>query len=542
MKKTYRNTAVWVPLAIALAFAGGMMLSRYIFSGASPSPAREKLSTVLGLIGSEYVDEVDTDSLIEAMFPQLLSELDPHSSYIAAADLQSVNEELQGSFTGVGISFTISNDSITVLEVISGGPSEKVGLMAGDRIVTVNDSVVAGKSITNEKVMSVLRGPAGTKVKLGIKRSTSPKLLSYEVTRGPIPVTSIDASYMIDPRTGYIKVNKFASGTYDEFLTSMVGLKQAGASRYILDLRGNGGGFMEMAILMANEFLPSGSMIVATKGRRPSNDSMTFSDGTGTFTDAQLVVLIDEYSASASEILAGAVQDNDRGLTIGRRSFGKGLIQRQIELPDSSALRLTIARYYTPSGRCIQKNYTMGGLKDYAGELLSRYESGELFSRDSVKLDKNLIFKTVGGRNVYGGGGIVPDIFVANDTSSVTSYYLNVLNAGLMQKYAFSYADLNRQQLSGVKTVSQLLATLPPDDVLLQSFADYAASEGIPARWYYINISRPLLVNQLKALIARDILGVSAFYEITNRRDPVVSEALRQLDSGAASIPVTAHQ
>lgn len=540
MKKSYKNPVIWLPLVVAVAFVGGMLLSHVIFPGNPHSKAREKLGTVLGLIGSEYVDEIDTDSLVEAMFPMLLSELDPHSSYISAADLQSVNEELNGSFTGVGISFTISNDSITVLEVISGGPSEKVGLMAGDRIVTVNDSVVAGKSISNEKVLSMLRGEAGTKVKLGIKRVTSPKLLEYEVTRGSIPVSSIDASYMLDNRTGYIKVNKFASGTYDEFLTSMVELKRAGARRYILDLRGNGGGFMETAVLMANEFLPSGSVIVATKGRRPSSDSITLSDGTGTFTDVELVVLIDEYSASSSEIFAGAIQDNDRGLTVGRRSFGKGLIQRQIELPDSSALRLTIARYYTPSGRCIQKSYTMGGFKDYAGELLDRYESGELFERDSVKIDKSLIFKTAGGRTVYGGGGIIPDIFVANDTSAITSYYLNVLNAGLMQKYAFNYADLNRRALSRTKTVAKLLATLPPDDVLLQSFADYAAAEGVPARWYYINISRDLLVNQLKALIARDILGVSAFYEISNRRDPVVSEALRQLNSGGASIPVRA--
>jgi len=540
MKKSYKNPVIWLPLVVAVAFVGGMLLSHVIFPGNPHSKAREKLGTVLGLIGSEYVDEIDTDSLVEAMFPMLLSELDPHSSYISAADLQSVNEELNGSFTGVGISFTISNDSITVLEVISGGPSEKVGLMAGDRIVTVNDSVVAGKSISNEKVLSMLRGEAGTKVKLGIKRVTSPKLLEYEVTRGSIPVSSIDASYMLDNRTGYIKVNKFASGTYDEFLTSMVELKRAGARRYILDLRGNGGGFMETAVLMANEFLPSGSVIVATKGRRPSSDSITLSDGTGTFTDVELVVLIDEYSASSSEIFAGAIQDNDRGLTVGRRSFGKGLIQRQIELPDSSALRLTIARYYTPSGRCIQKSYTMGGFKDYAGELLDRYESGELFERDSVKIDKSLIFKTAGGRTVYGGGGIIPDIFVANDTSAITSYYLNVLNAGLMQKYAFNYADLNRRALSRTKTVAKLLATLPPEDVLLQSFADYAAAEGVPARWYYINISRDLLVNQLKALIARDILGVSAFYEISNRRDPVVSEALRQLNSGGASIPVRA--
>ncbi len=540
MKKSYKNPVIWLPFVVAVAFVGGMLLSHVIFSGNPHSKIREKLGTVLGLIGSEYVDEIDTDSLVEAMFPMLLSELDPHSSYISAADLQSVNEELNGSFTGVGISFTISNDSITVLEVISGGPSEKVGLMAGDRIVTVNDSVVAGKSISNEKVLSMLRGEAGTKVKLGIKRVTSSKLLEYEVTRGSIPVSSIDASYMLDNRTGYIKVNKFASGTYDEFLTSMVELKRAGARRYILDLRGNGGGFMETAVLMANEFLPSGSVIVATKGHRPSSDSVTLSDGTGTFTDVELVVLIDEYSASSSEILAGAIQDNDRGLTVGRRSFGKGLIQRQIELPDSSALRLTIARYYTPSGRCIQKSYTMGGFKDYAGELLSRDESGELFERDSVKIDKSLIFKTVGGRTVYGGGGIIPDIFVANDTSAITSYYLNVLNAGLMQKYAFNYADLNRSALSRTKTVAKLLATLPPDDVLLQSFADYAAAGGVPARWYYINISRDLLVNQLKALIARDILGVSAFYEISNKRDPVVNEALRQLNSGGASIPVRA--
>lgn len=538
MNNRLKNPAVWIPLTVALAFVGGMLSTKGLFVQDRSASGNNKLNTLLNIIGHEYVDAVDTDSLMETMYPQLLSGLDPHSVYIKAEDLEAVNSELEGSFSGIGITFNMLNDSINVLEVLSGGPSEKVGLLAGDRIVTINDSVVAGKKWSNEKVMSWLRGESGTKVRLGIRRSTSPELLPFEVTRGPIPVTSIDASYLIDDVTGYIRVNKFGRTTYDEFYTDMVKLRDAGAKRYVVDLRGNGGGFMEMAVMMANEFLPAGQLIVATHGRDESAESTAVSDGGGTFQDAELTVLIDEFSASASEIFAGAIQDHDRGLVVGRRSFGKGLVQRQMELPDGSAVRLTIARYYTPSGRCIQKTYTHGENLDYAHEIVDRYNSGEIFNGDSIKHDDSMIFKTDAGRVVYGGGGIMPDIFVPNDTAEITSYYLNVLNKGLLQKFSFDFTDRYRAELKNAGSVNAMLKVLPPDEELLVEFVDYAKSNGVPARWYYINISRKLIVKDLKALIARDVFGTSAFYKVNNLTDPTVVRALQEMRRGATRFPV----
>lgn len=538
MNNRLKNPAVWIPLTVALAFVGGMLSTKGLFVQDRSASGNNKLNTLLNIIGHEYVDAVDTDSLMETMYPQLLSGLDPHSVYIKAEDLEAVNSELEGSFSGIGITFNMLNDSINVLEVLSGGPSEKVGLLAGDRIVTINDSVVAGKKWSNEKVMSWLRGESGTKVRLGIRRSTSSELLPFEVTRGPIPVTSIDASYLIDDVTGYIRVNKFGRTTYDEFYTDMVKLRDAGAKRYVVDLRGNGGGFMEMAVMMANEFLPAGQLIVATHGRDESAESTAVSDGGGTFQNAELTVLIDEFSASASEIFAGAIQDHDRGLVVGRRSFGKGLVQRQMELPDGSAVRLTIARYYTPSGRCIQKTYTHGENLDYAHEIVDRYNSGEIFNGDSIKHDDSMVFKTDAGRVVYGGGGIMPDIFVPNDTAEITSYYLNVLNKGLLQKFSFDFTDRHRAELKNAGSVNAMLKVLPPDEELLVEFVDYAKSNGVPARWYYINISRKLIVKDLKALIARDVFGTSAFYKVNNLTDPTVVRALQEMRRGATRFPV----
>lgn len=527
-----KNPLVWIPLVIALAFAGGMWTGSVLFPRQPRWSGQEKLATILKIIDSQYVDTVNVDSILELAIPDLLTHLDPHSVYIPASELQAVNDELGGSFSGIGVSFSILNDTVTVLEVIPGGPSEKVGLLAGDRIVTVDDSVAAGRGWNNERVMSTLRGPKDTKVKLGIMRSSSPgRTFEYEVTRGDIPVTSVDASYMLDDVTGYVKVNKFGTNTYSEFLQAIVELKNEGASRYVVDLRGNGGGLMQTAILMANEFLPRNSLIVSTRGRNPLNDEITVSDGTGSFKTDAVCVLIDEYSASASEIFAGAIQDNDRGKVIGRRSFGKGLVQNQTTLPDSSALRLTVARYYTPSGRCIQKTYKPGQLDDYNHEILERYARGEAYSADSVKLDKSLLFKTVGGRTVYGGGGIMPDIFVPNDTSGVTSWYLSVANAGLLHRFAFDYTDRNRSRLSAKENLDDLLAELPADDYLLQEFVNYASANKVPARWYYINISRDLIVNQLKAFIVRDLLTMTDFYRVWNTDDPVISRAVAEFDT-----------
>lgn len=537
MNNRLKKPDVWMPLALALALVGGMWIGKTFFNNYHGWDSRAKLDTILELIDENYVDDIDTDSILEASFSGIMSHLDPHSVYIPASDLQSVNEELEGSFSGIGISFNMLGDTINVLEVISGGPSEKAGILPGDRIVTINDSLVAGQKWSNSKVMSNLRGPKGSIVHLGIKRPTAKKLLPYDVKRDDIPVTSIDASYFIDNGIGYIKINRFGATTYSEFLTSMVTLMADGAEKFIIDLRGNGGGFMDHAVLMANEFLPSGSPIVAIKGKNRSRDNATMSDGSGSFKDKEIVVLIDEISASASEIFAGAMQDNDRGLIVGRRSFGKGLVQNQLELPDSSALRLTIARYYTPSGRCIQKTYAPG--VDYERELLNRFEHGELYSADSIKQDKSLEFTTLHGRKVYGGGGITPDIFVPNDSSGITSYYINVINAGLIQKFTFDYTDTNRATLSKSKNGHELLPLLPDDDTLLQNFVNYAQRNGVAPRWYYINLSRDLLVNSLKAMIARNIHGVQGYYEVFNDTDRTVISALEALKSGRSAFPIT---
>lgn len=518
----------WIPLIVAITFVAGASLSQLKTSHDSTQFTKSsKLDAVLSLIDQEYVDPLDIDSLIELTIPDLLDNLDPHTVYIPASDLQAVNEDLDGSFSGVGISFAIQEDTVMVLEVIAGGPAERVGLVPGDRIVTIDGRNFTGEKITNDSVMTNLRGPKDTTVALGIKRNTSPKILTFEVTRGDIPVNSVVSAYIIDDGIGYIKVDKFGRSTFNEFFQSLMQLKLQGANDFIVDLRGNGGGFMEIAIMMANEFLERGEMIVFTRGRDGSNESFIRADGTGTFKEAGITVLIDEFSASASEIFAGAIQDNDRGWIIGRRSFGKGLIQQQFDLPDSSALRLTVGRYYTPSGRSIQKDYSDS--ERYNNDIIERYEHGEAFSADSIIVDKSLEYKTAGGRTVYGGGGIIPDVFVPNDTTGVTNYYIKVANAGLLQKFAFIYADTHRAEFEKAQDVTELLELLPPDYLLMEEFVAFAVKNGIPAQWAYIKHSRNLIVTQLKALIARDALGISAYYEIMNRIDPTVGSALSAL-------------
>lgn len=531
---------MWLPVAVAVAFAVGLFVGARMFKSTPSWNTQVKIGEMMDLISSEYVDEVDVDSLLEASIPDIIAKLDPHSVYIPASELEQTNEVLEGSFGGIGVVFNMMTDTATVVEIVSGGPAEKVGMLAGDRIVTVNDSVVAGVKLESEKLRKKLKGPKGTKVTLGIKRSTAPEILTFEVVRGDIPMTSVDAAYMIEPAIGYLRINRFGRTTFMEFLNSMVKLRGEGAEKYIIDLRGNTGGYMEPAIFMANEFLEGGLPIVSTKGRLGEINNTYGSDGTGSFKDAELIVLIDEGSASASEIFAGAIQDNDRGLIIGRRSFGKGLVQRQIELPDSSALRLTTARYYTPSGRCIQKAYTPGSNEDYQMEIYNRFNHGEGFSADSIRLDKSKIYTTLGGREVYGGGGIVPDVFVAGDTTGITPYYIKVFNAGMLHRFAFSYTDSNREKLKSAKNVEELLAKLPSDDILLSAFVDYSRDNGnIPPRWYYINISRDVIVNQLKSLIASDVLGQGALFEVSNGSDPVVKQAVLQINQGAASNPVS---
>lgn len=533
------NSIIWYPLVISIAIVLGIVIGNYISTKKFTLDKDRKINAVLNLIQSEYVDSIDVKDLVEQAIPAIIGNLDPHSYYIPASDIRAENEKLDGSMSGIGVSFFMMNDTANVDQVIPNGPAEKVGMLAGDRIISVNGESIAGGTLTAEGIRSKIRGEKGTKVRIGVKRNTSKKTLTFTITRDDIPMNTIDVSYMLDDKTGYIKIAQFGKNTYDEFFAALSKLKKDGASRYIVDLRGNPGGYMEMAILMVNEFLEQGELIVYTKGRKEREDIQVWSDDQGSFHDAQVAVLIDEYSASASEIMAGALQDNDRGLVVGRRSFGKGLVQKQIYLPDSSAIRLTIARYYTPSHRCIQKDYTLGDEDDYSKELYDRYSHGELYSADSIKVDKSKIFRTANGRIVYGGGGIVPDIFVPNDTTGITTYYRAVANLGLLQQYVYTYVDINRDQLKNVKTVKQLMGMMPSDDALTYDFVCYARDNGVPMRWYYINLSRSLIARQLRALVIRDVLGSEEFYRYYNRTDNTVNAALKALNDGKGKFPIT---
>lgn len=538
MKPLYKRLYVWLPLIISISIGLGLWIgSRFLGKDdISESAGYNKLQAILQQVSDNYVDEVNIDSILEKTFPEIMAQLDPHSTYISAADIDVYNEDIEGSFSGIGIRFNTITDTISVDEVISGGPSEKVGILPGDRIVTVDDSIIAGRNITNESIIKMLRGPKRSTVKLGVKRDNAAELLEFTVTRDDIPITSVDACYMLKDNIGYVKISKFSTETYNEFLNSLASLRQQGAERYIIDLRGNGGGLMQAAVQMANEFLDRESLIVSMKGRTQQYNAAIPADGLGSFLNEDVVVLIDESSASASEIFSGAIQDNDRGLIIGRRSFGKGLVQTQIDLPDRSAIRLTVARYYTPSGRCIQKTYTPGNLNNYANEIAERYMHGEGFNADSMRIDKSHTFLTAGGREVYGGGGIIPDVYVPNDTVGISDYYIRVFNAGLLQKFSFSYTDANRKTLGSSRSTDEVLKKLPADDALLNTFVSYAAKTGgIPPRWYYINQSRDLIISILKALIARDVLGTSAYYEVINRTDTTVAKAIEELNNGNAS-------
>ena len=540
--KKFSQIKYLAPLFIAVVFVLGMLSGMWIDRGRyALTPGQKKLNELLTIIDELYVDTVNVDSVIEKSLPGLLGTLDPHSVYIAAADREEVNSELEGSFGGIGIQFQVNNDTVVVVEVIANGPSEKAGVMAGDRIIEIDGKPFRVKDADTE-VQKKLRGPKGSKVEITVLRQHTRKPLKFSITRGDIPLNSVDASYMADEQTGYVKVSRFARNTYREFLTALTDLHHAGAKDYIIDLRGNTGGFMETAILMVNEFLPERQTIVATHGRFAENDEIVMSDGTGAFQDARVIVLIDEMSASSSEIFSGALQDNDRGLIMGRRSFGKGLVQQQIDMEDGSQVRLTVQRYHTPSGRCIQKQYKPGDNDSYEYEIFERYRNGETLNADSVKMNKDLIFTTANGRTVYGGGGIMPDVFVPNDTTGITGYYINVTNAGLQSKFSYEYADLNRSQLNKAGDVQSLLKMLPSDGVLLSSFANYAASNGVPTRWYYLNISSKLIVTQLKALIARNILGMPAYYEVMNSIDNNVQTALKSLRDGQADFPIQSNQ
>ena len=490
------------------------------------SGSNSKVDEMLSLIDEQYVDTINIDSITDEVMGDLVSKLDPHSVYIPAKDLEAVNSELEGSFSGIGVQFNIQNDTVMIVSVISGGPSEKVGLMAGDRIVKVNDTIFAGKNVvSNEKVMKKLRGPKGTKVKLSVKRHGTKELLSYAITRGDIPVNSVAVAYIIEPGVGFIGLNNnFGKNTYDEFLHAIAELRAKGAKKYIIDLRENSGGLMDVAIRMINEFLPKGQMIVYSEGKAyPRYEAKA--DGSGSCISNELVVLIDEFSASASEIFAGAIQDNDRGLIIGRRSFGKGLVQQQIPFSDGSAVRLTVARYYTPSGRSIQKPYVKGDSKAYEEDIINRFNHGEFDSKDSVHVANTLKYKTLKGRTVYGGGGIMPDIFVARDTSKYTPYLTKVINYGYIYQFAFQYTDRNRTKLNGFKTWQDMDNYLTAEN-LLNEFTTFAAAKGVAPNAREIGISKELISNQIKAYIIRNILGDNGFYPILFKNDEAVKKAL----------------
>ncbi len=531
--KSTRFTPLWMALSVVLGILVGTFYANH-FSGNRLNiinSSGNKLNNLLHVVDDQYVDTVNINDLVEKAMPQILSELDPHSVYIGAKDVQIANDDLKGSFSGIGIEFTIRRDTIRVQNVIGNGPAERAGLIAGDKIVEVDDQPFVGKEVTNEEAMHRLKGPKDTKVKLGIIRYGEKTIRHITVTRGEIPMKSITSSYMLDETTGYIKVKNFGENTYPELLIALAKLSQNGFSNLVIDLRNNTGGYLASAVQIANEFLSKGQLIVYTEGRKSPRQEYR-SDGRGSYQRIPLVVLIDEGSASASEILAGAIQDNDRGTIIGRRSFGKGLVQQPIEFSDHSMIRLTIARYYTPSGRCIQKPYTSGADKNYEEDLLTRYQHGEFFSQDSIK-HTGPEYHTNNGRVVYGGGGITPDIFVPEDTIGMTSYYKEASMTGQILQFAFNYTDENRSKMKEFKDAASLEKYLKRQNSV-EKFVDYADKNGLKRRNLMIKKSYKLLERFINSRIIYNMLDEEAWTEYLNQDDPAILETLKLFRNGAA--------
>ncbi len=525
-----------MPLLMALCVVIGIIIGTFYanhFSGNRLNiinSGSNRLNNLLHIIDDQYVDAVNIDSLVEQAIPLILSDLDPHSVYISAKDAQQVTDDLKGSFSGVGIEFVIRDDTIHVQGVIKNGPAEQAGILAGDKIVSVDGETFVGKQVTSEEAMRRLKGPKDTKVKIGVMRYGQKGVKEYTITRGDIPQKSISAVYMIDNETGYIKIKNFGENTYPELLIALAQLSQEGFKNLIIDLRDNTGGYLTAATQIANEFLPKNKLIVYTEGRKDPRKEYK-SDGRGSYQKIPLVVLINESSASASEIFAGAMQDNDRATIIGRRSFGKGLVQQQIGFHDGSMIRLTVARYYTPSGRCIQKPYTAGE-KDYADDLLTRYQHGEFFSEDSIK-HTGPEYHTSIGRTVYGGGGITPDIFVPEDTIGMTSYYKQAAMNGLILQYAFIYTDDNRPKLSTFTEMSDLANYLSKQN-LVDKFATYADKHGLQRRNLMIKKSYNLLNRYLNSRIIYNIMDEDAWTEYLNLDDNVIKASLEVFKNNAA--------
>ena len=535
MYKNSKHTVLF-PLLLAAGVVLGLVLGQYLGRNSTTSQLKgmlsrmalptNKLTYTLSLIENQYVDSVSMDSLAEHVIPLLVKELDPHSVYIPASEMQALNEPLEGEFDGIGVVFNMATDTVIVLNVIPHGPSDKAGIKAGDRIIEIGDSVVAGRKIPQNNVVKMLRGPRGTTVHLGIGRQGISGLVPIDVERGVIPIRSLESAFRIADGVGYVKLGQFARTTYDEFHKALASLRAEGVTKLVFDLRGNSGGFLDQAIAVANEFLHEGQLIVYTEDRR-HEQLREYADGNGSAQDMEVVVLIDEGSASSSEILAGALQDNDRGTIVGRRSFGKGLVQRQIPYSDGSALRLTTARYYTPTGRSIQKPYTIGDDESYEEDIWNRYKNNEFFSADSIHFADSLKRTTPGGKVVYGGGGIMPDVFIPADTTDVTKYFIEVSGRNILYRYTIEYADRHREALNAVKTIDELQALLDSDKTLVDDFVRYAARKGVAPRYGDIARSRRLIEAQLRAYIGRNTaLEDNGFYANIYPVDNVIVRAI----------------
>lgn len=527
----------FMPLIMAVCVVVGIVIGTFYaqhFSGNRLNiinNGSNRLMNLLHIIDAQYVDNVNIDSLVDKAIPRILSELDPHSVYIDAKDVQMANDDLKGSFSGVGVEFSIQNDTIHIQNVIKNGPADKAGLLAGDKVVSIDGKPFVGSIVTNDEAMHRLKGPKDTKVVIGVKRYGQKQVRLFNVTRGEIPTKSISSVYMLDDKTGYIRIKKFGETTYAELLIALAGLDRQGFSNLVIDLRDNTGGYLQSAVQMANEFLPAKRLITYTQGRKsPRQDYL--SDGHGSYQTIPLVILVNENSASSAEIFAGAMQDNDRATIIGRRSFGKGLVQQQISFSDGSMIRLTIARYYTPSGRCIQKPYSLGDSEEYEQDLLSRYRHGELFSKDSIK-HTGPAYHTSIGRVVYGGGGITPDIFIPEDTTGMTSYLKQASMSGLILQFAYQYTDKNRSKLTKIDTVDAMERYLKEQN-LVEQFATFADKHGLQRRNLLIRKSHKLLERLIFGRIIYNILDENALNQYANQSDPDIEAALKVINNNAA--------
>ena len=517
----------YTPLLMAVSVVVGILIGTFYANHLSGNKLNiiksgsNRLNNLLHIINDQYVDTVNIDSLVDKAVPQILSDLDPHSVYIRAKDVQSVTDDLKGSFSGIGVQFVIREDTIRVQGIVKNGPAERAGIVAGDKIISIDDKPFVGKVVTNEETIKRLKGPKGTKVKIGILKYKEKKPTIYTITRNDIPVKSIPATYMLDDETGYIRINSFGETTYPEMLISLARLSQEGFSSLVIDLRDNPGGYLESAIQIANEFLPNNKLIVYTEGRKSPRQEYR-SDGHGSYKNIPLVILINEGSASASEIIAGAMQDNDRATIIGRRSFGKGLVQQQLGFTDGSLIRLTVARYYTPSGRCIQKPYEAGNSKGYDEDIIDRYEHGEFFSQDSIK-HTGPKYHTSLGRIVYGGGGVTPDIFIPEDTTDITSYSKEAVMSGLIQQFAFVYTDNNRQKMSKYDDMHALAAYLKKQNIV-DMFASYADKQGLKRRNLMIKKSYKMLERHIISRIIYNMLEEEDWTKYINQDDNAIKK------------------